>query len=311
MTRALVTGGTGFIGSYLVKKLIREGIDVIVFDYMPDKSLLSEVEGEYKLIIGDLVSSPEVFSAVLENKVTDIFHLASVLAEICQEKPFTGLNVNLKGTLNLLDAARMGKVKKFVFVSSISVFGKDVEEPVGDDAPKNPSTLYGITKLASEHLCRWYNHKFNLDIRGVRFTWVFGPGRKRGITRLFSSELLDCIARDEVVEIENPDEKGDWLYVKDAVKALWLAWKASQPKRGIYNIAGGTHSIREVMQIAEKAVPDAVIRYKENGGILSPYPSSYDDRWAREELGWSPSYSIKDAVREHLQIARKHYRQQT
>lgn len=302
--RVLVTGGTGFIGSYLVEKLVKEGIDVIVFDQMLDTSVLSEVKGKYKLITGDLASPPDVFSLVLENKVTDIFHLASLLAGTCEKRPFAGLNVNLKGTLNLLEVARIGKVKKFVFVSSISVFGKDALEPVDDEAPKNPSTIYGITKLASEHLCRWYNNKHNLDIRAVRFPWVFGPGRKRGITALYSSLPLDRIARGQTVQIRNPDERGDWLYIKDAVKALWLVWKSSCPRRRIYNISGEVHSIREVMETAKTVMPDAVIRYDDTKTSLSPYPSSYNDEWARKELGWAPSFSMEEAVRDHIQSVR-------
>ena len=297
----LITGGTGFIGSYLIKELLKEGKEVAVLDYMPDTSLLKDVGGKYKLLRGDISSLRDVMCVFLENKVTDVFHLASVLAEVCEENPFKGFDINLKGTLNLLEASRLFGVKKFVFISSISVFGRDVKEPVEDDAPKNPLTFYGVTKLATEHICLWYNRKYGLDVRGLRFTWVFGPGRKRGITRLFSSEILDRIAKKGFVEIENPDEKGDWLYVKDAVKALLLAWKAENPKKRIYNVAGGAHSIREVVEIAKKFVPDVVVRYKEDGKILSPYPSSYDDTWARKELGWSPSYSIEEAVREHLE----------
>lgn len=306
----LVTGGTGFIGSYLVKELLKEGEKIVIFDYMPDTSLLEDIKGDYKLLTGDISSLRDVMCAVLENEITDIFHLAFVLAETCEENPFKGFDINLKGILNLLEAARICNVKKFVFVSSISVFGKDAEEPVKNDAPKNPLTFYGITKLASEHICLWYNRKYNLDVRGVRFTWVFGPGRKRGITRLFSSQILDCIAKEKVVEIENPDEKGDWLYVKDAVKALLLAWRARRPKKRIYNIAGGTHSIREVVEIARRIVPDATVEYKGNRIVLSPYPSSYNDRWAREEFGWSPSYSIEDAVKEHLEIQMSQFKTQ-
>jgi UDP-glucose 4-epimerase len=213
-----------------------------------------------------------------------------------------GFRVNFQSTLNLLDACVALKAKRFVMTSSISVFGRDVPEPVADDAPKNPALIYGQTKLACEHLLLWYARKHGLDTRALRFTWIFGPGRVTGITALYSSAILDAIALGQSMTVSNPDESGDWLYVRDAVKALLTAWQARGVKQRIYNIAGGVHSIREVVGIAAKYRPGHHVTLVEGGSSASPYPDSYDDRMARQELGWQPDYSIESAVREHLEI---------
>ena len=102
--------------------------------------------------------------------------------------------------------------------------------------------------------------------------------------------------------ITNPDETGDWLYVKDAVKAILNFWEADRAPQRIYNIAGGVHSIREVVQIARRYCPDDRVALVEDGANQSPYPAVYDDTPAREQWGWMPDYSIESAVREHLEI---------
>ena len=117
-----------------------------------------------------------------------------------------------------------------------------------------------------------------------------------------SSAILDAIALGQSMTVSNPDESGDWLYVRDAVKALLTAWQAQGVKQRIYNIAGGVHSIREVVGIAAKYRPGHHVTLVEGGSSASPYPDSYDDRMARQELGWQPDYSIESAVREHLEI---------
>lgn len=300
--RALVTGGAGFIGSYLIPELLQRGSEVVAFDLAGDPQALAPVQDRITYVQGDLSSGPDLYRVMMTEKITHVFHLGSILAGPCEDNPGRGFQINFESTLQLLDASVALAVKRFVMLSSISVFGRDVREPVVDDAVKNPETIYGQTKLASEHLLRWYYRKHGLDTRALRFTWVFGPGRTRGITALWSSNILDAVARGESLVVPNPDETGDWLYVKDAVKAILLLHDADHPKQRIYNIAGGVHSIREVVSVARELRPEADITLSEDGGTQSPYPAAYDDGPARREIGWLPSYTIQDAVREHIQI---------
>ncbi len=213
-----------------------------------------------------------------------------------------GFKVNFLSVHALLDASLALKVQRFFMVSSISVFGWDAAEPVTDQTVKNPETSYGQTKLASEHLMLWYAKKHGLDARALRFTWVFGPGRTTGITALYSSFILDAMAKGMLITIPNPDERGDWLYIKDAIKAIMMLWEAKEARQRIYNVAGGVHSIREVVGIAKRYRPEALVILEEGGKVLSPYPTVYDDSAARREIGWKPSYTIEMAVKEHIEI---------
>jgi len=301
--RVLVTGGAGFIGSYLVPQLLDRGYDVIVFDMAADPPALRPVMGRIGYVRGDLGSPSDLYRAMMTHRPEGVFHLGAVLAGPCEENPIRGFQINFGSTQVLLEAASALSAKKFFMVSSISVFGRDVAEPVRDDALKNPETIYGQTKLAAEHLLSWYARKHGLDTCGLRFTWVFGPGRTTGITALYSSLILDAIARGEEIEIPNPEERGDWLYVKDAVKAILMVWDHTALTQRIFNIAGGVHSIRDVVTIAKEYRPKARVVLKEGGRSLSPYPVAYDDSAACKEFGWAPDFTIEAAVQEHLKLA--------
>jgi nucleoside-diphosphate-sugar epimerase len=299
--KVLVTGGAGFIGAYLISALLGEGADVVAFDIAPVPSALSHVTDKITYVRGDLAAPEDLYRTMLIHRPTDIFHLGSLLAGPCEENPAVGFRVNFGSTMALLDAAAALKARRFIMTSSISVFGKDVPEPVRDDAPKNPVNVYGQTKLACEHLLHWYARHRGVDARAVRFTWVFGPGRITGITAQYSSLLLDAIAQGQPVEVPNPEETGDWLYVKDAVRALLALWRAPEAPQRVYTIAGGVYSIRQVLEIAQRLKPGSQVIFHADGKRFSPYPASYDDAPARRELGWRPAYSIEAAVKEHLQ----------
>ena len=299
--RALVTGGAGFIGSYLVPQLLEKGMEVVVFDMAKEPSLLGPVKDNITYIRGDLASDADLYRVMMGEGITAVFHLGAILAGPCEENPVYGFKVNFHATQTLLDASVALGVKRFFMMSSIAVFGTDVTEPVGDDARKNPATVYGQTKLACEHLLRWYHRKHDMDTRALRFSWVFGPGRTRGITALYSSLILDAIARNEPLTVTNPEEKGDWLYIQDAVGAILALWEAADPKQRIYNIAGGVHAIGDVVKIAKQLKPEAPVSLVPQGVAQSPYPAAYDDRIARAEIGWIPQYTIEAAVREHIE----------
>jgi UDP-glucose 4-epimerase len=300
--RVLVTGGAGFIGSYLVPALLNRGDEVTVLDLAADPVALAPVRDRIGYLRGDLGAAADLYRAAMSVRPDGIFHLGAILAGPCEEDPLRGFRVNFGSTQALLDAASALHARKFFMVSSISVFGRDVAEPVRDDASKNPETVYGQTKLASEHLLDWYVRRRGLDATALRFTWVFGPGRTTGITALYSSRILDAIARREPVAVPNPDERGDWLYVRDAVKAILAAWDAKNLRQRVFNIAGGVHAIRDVVRIALERMPGAPVTLADGGARLSPYPVAYDDAPAREQLGWRPDYTIEAAVAEHLRI---------
>jgi len=304
--RVFITGAAGFIGSYMISKLLEDGEEVIAFDIAPMPEHLSKYKEQMTYIRGDLTDRIDLYRAVTQTKPTHILHLGSILAGPCEENPSKGFDINFNSTATLLDAAYTNQVERFVITSSIAVFGPGLEEPVKDDDIKIPATVYGQTKLACEHLLDWYNKKGKISTAGVRFPWVFGPGRTTGITAMWSSKLLDQVAHKQKIEVENPEQIGNWLYVKDAVKALMLMLKINNTPRAVYNIMGSSHTIKDVLEKASAIEPGADIVYKQGLASQSPYPSLYDDSYARKELKWMPKYTIDEAIKEHIDVVAIH-----
>ncbi|MDR1777442.1 MAG: NAD(P)-dependent oxidoreductase [Desulfovibrio sp.] len=296
--RILVTGGGGFIGSNLVKALLRQGDEVVVIDLAPKPQIFNNDTLIY--VRGDCGSEIDIYRVMAEHKIEGILHLGAMMAGPCEANPPAAFRANFRSTQTLLDASVAFGVKRFFFMSSISVYDPVQSEPVPHNGLKNPPNIYGQTKLAGEHLLRWYTQNHGIDSRGIRPTWVWGPNRQHGLTTLYTTAMINRIAEGGNVFIDNPNECGDWLYIHDCVKAVMLAWNAKEPGERIYTICGSVHSIREVAEIAMKYCPEATVTFSAKAVKPSPYAVCFDDSAAKRDLGWKPDYSIEDAVKDHL-----------
>jgi len=298
----LVGGGCGFIGSHLVRKLVEEGEKVVIFDLQPNIGLIEVIADKVNIIRGDATSIVDILHAVKENDVRDIYHLIGLLADVSQEKPLLALKVNVESTLNFLETARILKLNKVIFASSSAVYDPKESPPVSESVAPRPPSVYGATKVMSEFYGMHYNKLFGVDFRALRFTTIYGFGKSGGSTGICSM-LIEKSAFGYPVKVDVADAVTDWLYIKDAVNSLLLARRVDNPKQRIYNIGGGTNSVRQVVDIVRRILPDANIELESKR--VFPWPPIYDWLKAQEELAYKPAFNIERGVRDFIEECKK------
>ena len=295
----LITGGTGFLGSYLARELASNGEHTVLFEYNPNFGKISwrGMDNEVELVRGDLSVMEEVFDVLKTYEVETVYHTGALLSSIAEENPQRAFRVNLDGTFNVLEGSRILGVKKVIFTSTIATFGSGIDDPVNDSAPQRPVTIYGVTKVSSERLGEYYYRKFGLNFRGIRFPSVIGAGRGpegvSGYTTLMFEEPLKGRPYEAYVRAESITPI---MYVKDAVKALISLGNADDKglKRRVYNIAGISPTAGEIREEIRKFT-EAEIRFKPVPAmqeIIDSWPSRVDDSCASSEWGWRVEYDL-------------------
>jgi UDP-glucose 4-epimerase len=235
---ALVTGGAGFIGSYLVDRLVSDGWRVRVLDNF-STGRMENVEyhvnsGEVELVRGDLKDLEVVKSAV--EGVDVVFHFAAnPEVRVSAINPEIHFNENVVATFNLLEAMRMRGVKELVFASSSSVYGEPDEIPVGEDAPLRPVSVYGASKAACESLIHAYSKLYGVKAVVLRYANVVGPRLKHGVVYDFVVKLRKNPSELEV--LGDGKQVRSYVHVEDAVEATLIAWIKSTNDFEVYNVA--------------------------------------------------------------------------
>lgn len=298
----LVAGGCGFIGSHLVRELLKKGERVVILDLAPNTKLIEDIVGQLKIVRGDATNLVDILHAVKENDVHDVYHLIALLADVSQEKPLLAFKVNTGSTLNFLEAARILNLRRVIFASSVAVYDPKLTLPVSESSPLRPASVYGETKVSSEFYGMHYHKLFGVDFRALRFTTIYGLGKSGGSTGICSM-LIEKSALGQPVEVDAADAVTDWLYIKDAVRSLMLVRDVDNPKERIYNIGAGTYSVREVVETVKQIIPDANFRLKNER--IFPWPPSYDWSKARDELGYAPLFNIEEGIKDFVEEARK------
>jgi UDP-glucose 4-epimerase len=300
MTRVLVTGGGGFIGSNLVRGLLERGDEVRVLDNFSTGNR-TNLEGlDIEVVEGELRSYERVHNAV--RGVDVVFHLGA-LGSVPRsvQDPLTSSAVNVEGTLNVLLAARDEGVRRVVYSSSSSVYGTRRELPVSEDQPPDPLSPYGVAKLAAERYCVSFSRVYeSFETVVVRYFNVFGPRQSpfsqyAAVIPLF----ITAIAAGRPIRIDGDgDQRRDFTYVSNVVDGTIRAGDAEGVKGQIFNVAASAPvSVNHVAETIGEILGKPVRKE-----FAPPRAGDIRDSWAdvsraREALGWEPSVGLEDGLR--------------
>jgi len=299
--RLLVTGGAGFIGSHLVDRLVAEGHYVCVLDNFSTGRMenLSGVLGSKNLEIirADVRRIPSLLLRKLR-RVDGVCHLAAVTdVQESIKNPIPTSDVNLIGTLRVLETARKLRTKRVVFASSAAVYGMIERFPVTEDANMAPISPYGASKAASELYCRAFEKNHGIGTVSLRYFNVYGPkqlsGHYSGVISIFARRIL----RGQPLTIfGDGSQSRDFVYVDDVVEATIRALQGTFQSK-VFNIASGTettiHKLAEIMQGIVGRRPGVKSLPPRLG---DPHRGVADITKARRELGFNPRTSLKDGL---------------
>lgn len=299
--KALVTGGAGFIGSNVVKLLLDEGHEVVILDnlstgYRENIDALPKaafVEGDIR--DGELVSK-------LMQRVEVVFHLAaSVGNRRSIDNPILDSEVNVIGTLNVLEGARTAGVGKVVYSSSAGIFGELKHLPIAEDHPTEPDTPYGVSKLSAEKLCLAYAHLYPLEALCLRYFNVYGLNQRYdaygNVMPIFTRWLLNG---EPLVIYDDGEQTRDFVNVQDVAQANLLA-ATSEGVSGAFNIASGSAiTINKLAELMRGMVDDdAGVEYQppRQGDVRD---SLADISKAERILGFKPNVGIEKGLQEYI-----------
>lgn len=303
MKRVLVIGASGQIGTELVVRLrAKYGSDNVVASDI--KSASDEVVngGPFEMI--NVLDAKVLKNVVNRYQIEEVYLLAAMLSAVAEQKPMAGWGLNMDGLFNILELAKEGLIKKIFWPSSIAVFGPSTPR---DNTPQStimePSTVYGISKLAGERWCEYYFNKYGVDVRSIRYPGLIGyksaPGG--GTTDYAVSIFHDAINGDTHNCFLSPDATLPMMYMEDAINATLSIMEApiEQIKlRSSYNISGVSFSPEEIYNAIKERVSDFSIEYNPDfrDKIAASWPKSIDDSSAAQDWNWSPKYGLKELV---------------
>jgi len=303
----LVIGGAGFIGGFVVSELLKHPVkNVIIYDNFA-RGKMENIEESLKdprcsiFPYGGDIRDTDILNKAMEG-VDYVFHLAAMWLLHCKDFPRTAFDVNINGTFNVLEACVNNKIKKLVYSSSASVYGDAVEVPMTEDHPFNNKNFYGATKIAGEAMSTAFNDRYGLEIVGLRYMNVYGPGQDQhaaytGVVPI----MLNKISENEPPVINGDGSQAyDFIYVEDVARANVMALE-SDVKLGYYNV--GTE-----VQTTIKELCDTILKLKSSDLKVIYKPYSEDDarqlvqnrigsaQKAKEEINFQHKYNLEQGL---------------
>jgi len=303
----LITGA-GLIGSHAARQMVDGGHKVALFDLSPNRDYIAKVAGKDKadVVAANMLDLPALLTALEKFNIDTIVHTAGLIGGRVQENSYTGATNNILGTINVLEAARLRRLRRVVYVSTFGVYerGQITDSVIKEIHPIGGHNLYATTKICSEHLVHAYTSMYNLDTIIIRPGGVFGRGFYVGGSTVGKSmrDLALAMIKGESITIDakiyGPNE---YVYGKDVGMALFLACQAQNPKQRLYNAGTGVvHGTEQLAQVVREVTPK--VEVKVSGSTMADKSRSIpmDISVSKAELGYTPKFSLKDALKDYM-----------
>lgn len=307
MKRILIVGASGQIGTELVLELRKRfgEENVIASDIKDEPSDLLK-NGLYEKL--DIMDNDAYLKTLDKYKITEVYLLAALLSATAEKHPEFAWKLNMEGLFNVLNSAKDGKIQKIFWPSSIAVFGPNTpRENTPQYCVMDPSTVYGLSKLAGERWCEYYFNKHGVDVRSIRYPGLisFGSLPGGGTTDYAVDIFYKAKIGEDFECFLNEDTELPMMYMEDALNAtinLMEAPKENLTIRSSYNIAGMSFTPKEIYAQIVNLVPDFKISYKPDfrQDIANSWPKSIDDSQAKKDWGWTPKYDLKELTKSML-----------
>ncbi|MDD4412542.1 MAG: NAD-dependent epimerase/dehydratase family protein [Patescibacteria group bacterium] len=300
MNKILVTGALGQIGSELIPKLREKfGKDnVIAVGHHKEPTEEFKKSGPFEM--ADCRNKEEIRALIEKYNIDTIYHLVGVLSAVGEKNPNLAWDVNINGLKNILDLAVEYKIEKMFWPSSIAAFGPTTPlENTPQKTVLEPTTIYGVTKVAGELLCQYYFVKYGLDIRSLRYpgiiSWKTLPGG--GTTDYAVAIYYDAVQKGSYDCFVKEETTLPMMYMDDAVRATWELMEAKKEKitiRTAYNLAAISFSAKELAENVATYLPDFKCTFTpdERQKIADSWPRSIDDSQARIDWGWQHEFDL-------------------
>jgi nucleoside-diphosphate-sugar epimerase len=300
--RILVTGGIGFIGGRVVERLLNSGNKIVVMDRRT-QVFPEVIQDKIENVAGDIRAFSDIMRVIHDFKIDRIIHVAYALTTESEADPLAAIQINVLGTCNIFEAARICEIERVVFCSSMAAYGPQEcygDRPVKEDEIlMKPVFIYGATKVLNEFMASRFEKKFGLEIPVLRIAAVYGKGREeRGLTA-WASHLVSNVVRGKPAFINlRPDQLSSFIYVDDVVEQLTRLCLAETLNYRIYNSGGFTSTPREFSEIIKKYYPDSNIKFDENAAPWF-YPYKMDGTRIANEFNWEirdPEAGLLDQI---------------
>lgn len=303
----LITGA-GLIGTNTARHAVNAGHKVVLFDLAPNREYIQTVVGKDKadVVAADMRDLPALLSALQRYNVDTIAHTAGLIGSRVQENSYTGATNNILGTINVLEASRLTKLRRVVYVSTFGVYdrGKIKDSVVKESHPIGGRNLYATTKVCSEHLVHAYAAMYQLDTVIIRPGGVFGRGFYVGgstVGKVMRDLALSMIKGAPITIDATTYGPNEYVYGKDVGLALFLACKAENLKQRIYNAGTGVVTgPEELAQAVRELAPKIEVKVSGAATAEKSRNIPMDISVSQAELGYAPKFPLKEALKDYM-----------